>query len=149
MKPMYFDFLKKLLIFTFILIVFGFSIAYLLPEKYVTPTLPFLFAFFLSVTIIVHYILLKVSEKKTPAFINYFMLLTFGKLIFYLTIILIYAFVNREDLLPFTITFFILYIFFTGFEVVVSLKLTKLNKKNNSIENRNIAFFLYLSNGKD
>lgn len=135
MKPMYFDFLKKLLIFTFILAVIGFSIAYFLPENYITPTLPFLFAFFLSVTIIVHYILLKVSEKRTPAFINFFMILTFGKLIFYLTIILIYAFVNREDLLAFAITFFILYAFYTGFEVVVSLKHTNLKNRNSSIEN--------------
>lgn len=137
MKTMYYDFLKKLLIFTFILAAIGFTIANFLPDKYVTPTLPFLFAFFLAVTIIVHYALMKVSEKKTPAFSNYFMLLTFGKLIFYLTIILIYAFVNREDLLQFAITFFILYIFYTGFEVVVSLKYTRLKNKNNSIDNVN------------
>lgn len=136
MKTMYYDFLKKLLIFTFILAVVGFTIAYFLPVNYVTPSLPFLFAFFLSVTIIVHYILLKVSEKKTPAFINYFMILTLGKLIFYLTIILIYAFVNREDLLPFAISFFILYAFYTGFEVVVSLKHSSLKNRSNSIENR-------------
>lgn len=135
MKPKYFDFLKNLLIFTFILAAVGFTVAYFLPENYVTPTLPFLYAFFLSVTIIVHYILLKVSEKKTGAFINYFMVLTFGKLIFYLTIIIIYALLNREDVVPFIISFFILYVFYTTFEVVLSLRLTKKKMDNPSIEN--------------
>jgi len=137
MKPRYFDFLKKLLIFTFILAVVGFTVAYFLPENYVTPTLPFLFAFFLSVTIIVHFILLKVSEKRTTAFINYFMILTFGKLIFYLTIIIIYALLNREDVVPFIISFFILYVFYTAFEVVLSLKHTKTKTENPSAENTN------------
>jgi len=135
MKLKYFDFLKKLLIFTFILAAVGFTVAYFLPENFVTPALPFLYAFFLSVTIIVHYILLRVSEKKTSAFINYFMILTFGKLIFYLTIIIIYALSNREDVVPFIISFFILYVFYTTFEVVLSLRLTNKKMDNPSIEN--------------
>jgi len=134
MRPRYFDFLRKLLIFTFIIAAIGFTVAYFLPENYVTPTLPFLYVFFLSVTIIVHFILLKVSEKRTTAFINYFMILTFGKLIFYLTIIIIYALLNREDVVPFIISFFILYVFFTVFEVTLSLNQTKLKTTNPSSE---------------
>jgi hypothetical protein len=115
------EFLRKLLIFTLIIGIVSSVVAYFLPSRYLTPALPFLIFFFFSVTLIVHLILVRVSEKKTPAFINYFMLLTFGKLIFFLSIILIYALLNRKDTLPFILTFFLMYIFYTVFEVVLSM----------------------------
>ena len=37
---------------------------------------------------LVHYVLLQVSVKKAGSFINYFMLMTFGKLIFFLSIVM-------------------------------------------------------------
>ena len=128
MKHKYIDFLKKLLIYTFLLAVVGFLIAYFLPKQFITPTLPYLFFFFFSVTLIVHLILLNVSQKKASGFINFFMLLTFGKLLFFLTIILIYALLNRSDAVRFIISFFILYMFYTAFEVVLSLSHTKAKK---------------------
>lgn len=118
-------FLRKLLIFTIIVGVAGYGIVQLIPAEYVTPTLPFLLTFFFAVTILVHYTLMQVSKKRTLQFSNYFMLVTFGKLIFFLTIILVYFLLNREDALPFAIAFFILYILFTVFEVVQSLTLAK------------------------
>jgi hypothetical protein len=125
MKLRYVDFLKKLLIYSSILAIAGFLITSFLPKSYITPALPYLFFFFFSVTLIVHLILLKVSEKKGGGFINFFMLLTFGKLLFFLTIILIYALLNRSDAVTFILAFFILYVFFTAFEVVLSLSHTK------------------------
>ena len=125
MKLKYLDFLKKLIIYTIILGIAGYLIVSFLPSDYISPTLPYLFVFFFSVTLIVHYILLKVSIKRVTNFVNYFMLLTFGKLIFFLTIILIYALLFRDDALQFIISFFILYVFFTGFEVVLSLSHSK------------------------
>lgn len=127
MKLRYFDFLKKLLIYSCILAIAGFLAASFLPESYITPALPYLFFFFISVTLIVHLILLKVSQKKGSGFINFFMLLTFGKLLFFLTIILIYALLNRADAVKFILSFFVLYVFFTAFEVVLSLSHTKQN----------------------
>jgi hypothetical protein len=125
MKLRYVDFLKKLLIYSAVVAIAGFLVASFLPKSYISPALPYLFFFFLSVTLIVHLILLKVSEKKGVGFINFFMLLTFGKLLFFLTIILIYALLNRSDAVAFILAFFILYVFFTAFEVVLSLSHTK------------------------
>ncbi len=116
MNNLYVIFLKKLLIFTIILALIGYIISMFLPAKYITPTLPFIYVFFFAATLIVHYILLKVSEKKTPGFINLFMLVTFGKLIFFLTIILVYAFIYRNDAVQFIVAFFVLYVCFTIFE---------------------------------
>jgi hypothetical protein len=128
MKHKYIDFLKKLLIYSIVLAAAGFLIVYFLPEQFISPALPYLFFFFFSVTLIVHLILLKVSQKKTGGFINFFMLLTFGKLLFFLTIIILYALFNRSDAVRFIISFFILYVFYTAFEVVLSLSHTKPKK---------------------
>jgi len=126
----YIKFLRKLLIYTIILAVTGYVIVYFLPDKYISKKLPYLYLFFMSITAVVHYILLKISLKRETSFANYFMLLTFGKLIFFLSIILVYALINREDAPQFIISFFILYIFYTTFEVVLSLSQTKSRKEN-------------------
>jgi len=128
-------FLRKLIIFTLIIGAAGFGIVQLLPPEYITPTLPFLYVFFFALTIIVHYVLLQVSRKRTTQFSNYFMLLTFGKLIFLLSIILVYFLLYREDVLPFGIAFFVLYILFTTFEVMQSLAMANSRKENQ--ENNN------------
>ena len=120
----YISFLKKLTIFSLLLAIPGVIAAYTLPSEYITPTLPFLYIFFYSATTVVHYLLLKISLKKPTAFTNYFMLLTFGKLLFYLTIVLAYIILYKDDAKPFVVSFMILYLFFTAFEVVQSLKQT-------------------------
>lgn len=125
MKLNYLAFLKKLIIYTLILAVAGFGVTLLLPDNYISPTLPFLYVFFFSATLLVHYVLLQVSLKKASSFVNYFMLMTFGKLIFFLSIVMAYALLRREDAAQFIIAFFILYLFFTVFEVIQSLSLTK------------------------
>ncbi|RLD59093.1 MAG: hypothetical protein DRJ05_06885 [Bacteroidetes bacterium] len=128
MQLKYIDFLKKLLIFSIILAVSVYLLTYVLPEKFISPTLPFLFVFFFSATGIVHFILLRISVKRPNRFINYFMLLTFGKLLFYLTIILIYALIKRDDAVAFILSFAALYLFFTAFEVTQSLSNATLKK---------------------
>lgn len=134
MKLDYVTFIKKLFVFTVIVALAGTGIAYLLPDKYVTPTIPFLYLFFFSATMVVHYVLLQVSLKKASSFINYFMLMTFGKLIFFLSIVMLYALIRREDAAQFIVAFFILYLCFTVFEVIQSLSLTKSINLRNKLE---------------
>jgi hypothetical protein len=131
MKYQYISFLKNLLVYTLILGFGGFLFINYMPKEYVSPALPYLFFFFFSITLIVHLVLLRVSEKKSASFINFFMLLTFGKLLFFLTIILVYALLNRTDAVPFIISFFVLYVFYTAFEVALSLRHTIPQKKEN------------------
>ena len=133
MKSLYIIFLKKLLIFTIFVAIFGTIISMFLPANFFTPTLPFLYVFFFAATLVVHYLLLKVSEKRPPGFINFFMLVTFGKLIFFLTIIMVYALLNRDDAVQFIVAFFILYLFFTAFEVTLTLTHNKEKTKSETI----------------
>lgn len=108
----------KLIIFTAVLFIISFSIRYFLPDPWRTPALPFLFPFFFSVNIVVHYIILKGTEKKFNSFVNYYLAGTFCKLLLYILVLVVYVFLHRSDALTFTVTFFLLYLFFTGFEVI-------------------------------
>jgi len=128
MQFKYLDFLKKLLIFTILLALAGYFLTYVLPDNFISPVLPGLFVFFFSATGVVHYILLRISVKRPNSFINYFMLLTFGKLMFYLTIILIYALVKRDEAVSFILSFAVLYLLFTAFEVTQSLSHARVEK---------------------
>ena len=125
MKSVYLNFLKRIIIFSVAFALICFIVGYFLPSGFITPALPYLFLFFLSVTLVVHYVLLKASEKRFSKFTTYFMLATFLKLMLYIAVLLIYVLLNRSDAIPFIITFFILYIFYTAFEVISILSYTK------------------------
>ncbi|MCD4735179.1 MAG: hypothetical protein K8R53_03990 [Bacteroidales bacterium] len=115
-------FFRFLLVYTLVLALAGFLVSWIVPDKYITPTLPFLYVFYFSLTLIIHKILLKFSNLRPTRFINYFMILTVGKLLFLLVIILIYSLLNREDAIQFILAFFILYVFYTVIELYQNLK---------------------------
>jgi len=135
MRSQYILFLKNLLIFTVIIGAIAYGFTFILPATYITPTLPFQFFLFLATTLLVHYILLKGSEKRYSKFVNYYMLTTFLKLVFYMIIIVTYALLNKEDAIAFIISFFILYMAYTIFEFAAFYRLSKnaghTGKKNN------------------
>jgi hypothetical protein len=78
--------------------------------------------YFVIVTIIFHFGLLKSSEGKPQAFIRYYMGATTFKLFIHVVVILMYCLFNRNDAVRFIITFLIFYILYTVFEVWVSAK---------------------------
>lgn len=125
MKASFITFAKNTFFFSIILALICYIISFFLPAKYITPSLPFLFIFFFTITLVVHYVLMKASEKKMSKFVNYFMVSTFLKLMLYIMILVIYVLFNRNDAIPFILTFFILYLFFTVFEIISILSITK------------------------
>jgi hypothetical protein len=102
-----------------VIALLGFLAFYLLPETYYSPTFPFLLVFYAAVTLIVHKLILKALGKRPAKFVNYFMLTTFIKLFFFLAVMVIYALLNREDAIRFIVIYFILYLFYTVFDVVL------------------------------
>lgn len=81
-----------------------------------------LWLFFVFSTALIHLILVKVAEKDPKRFVGYFMGITAIKLFGYLIIITIYALIKREAALGFTLWFLVLYLLYSGFEVVMLLK---------------------------
>ena len=123
--PKYGQFLARLTIMTLLIGAVCYVLFTFLPENTISMAYPYILILFFAITAGIHYILLRITRLNPRRFVSYFMLATFVKLIVYFTAVLVYVFNNREDVLSFIITFFVLYIFFTVFEVVLILKQTK------------------------
>ena len=99
---------------------------YLLPE-YTLAIVPYVLVclLFYAVTLIVHYAILKSSEKKDRSFVHNFIVTTFLKLSAYLVILVICILLNRENTTGFIILFLALYLFYTVFETIALVKFFK------------------------
>jgi hypothetical protein len=117
-KSVYLTLLKRLLIFSLILGSIAVVLFFLLPSKFITPMLPFLFPFFIAVTLISSYILIRSLQKKFIKYLNVYLLTTVVRLFLYVGVMVTYILLNKPDLFPFSISFFILYLCYTVFEVV-------------------------------
>jgi hypothetical protein len=101
---------------------------YILPLKYITPMLPYLVLFFLVTGLAVFYFFSRAVTKRFSMFTNYFMIATTLKIMLYLTVIVTYTFSHRSDAITFILTFFLLYLSYTAFEVVWMLRLREPTK---------------------
>lgn len=125
MNSIFSKFLKKLTIFALVLGLIVFVVAFYLPHKFVSPALPYIIIFFFSISAFTYYLAIKAFSKKTSIYANFFMISVFAKMIVYVAIILIYAFINTGDIVNFIITFFIFYFLFTSFETIEIFKAQK------------------------
>ena len=91
-------------------------------ERFQTNLTWLLWGFFVLSTAFIHYILIRVAEKDPKKFVGYFMGITAIKLFGYLIIITLYALLKREAALGFTLLFLVLYLLYSGFEVVMLMK---------------------------
>ena len=85
----------------------------------------FILLFMYAATLSILVFLFNQSKKKNSSFINGFMLASFGKMLVYIAIILVYSFVNPQDLIQFVLFFLVYFMFYLILEVVVLLKLNK------------------------
>lgn len=125
MKNNIFRFLIKLSVFTIIILSITFGLNYVLPQSWLTPVMPFLVLFFAIITAIVYIVVKKATEKRFNRFVLLFNLSTFIKLIIYVGALMLYIFLVPDDAIPFVAAFFILYIFFTVFEIALLLRSEK------------------------
>lgn len=125
MRKKYLHFIIRLTCLSLATGLLAFIVGRFLPEGVMSPAIPYLIILFHVITAIVHYILLRISTLNPRKFVSYFMLATFIKLMTYLIIVVVYAFYVKVGIMPFILSFFILYIFYTVFEVVTILAQTK------------------------
>jgi hypothetical protein len=110
---------------TLLIAMVAWGLSVLLREGTVSKAFPLILLLFFSITATIHYILLKITALNPRKFVSYFMLATFGKLVVYFVAVLVYLFNNRHDVLSFIVTFMIIYIIYTVFEVALILQQTK------------------------
>lgn len=118
MKSAYIRFLKSILIYSLVLALAAIPAWFLLPRGYATPALPFLFFFFIGCSLVSYHYLLRSMTERLIRFVNTFLLLTVIKLFLYAGVMIAYVLLNKADAVPFMLSFFILYLAYTIFEVV-------------------------------
>jgi uncharacterized membrane protein len=91
---------------------------FIFPKKYFSPALPFTFIFFIAITYFGYSFLVRFSRLNIVRFINMYLLITTLKLLLFIAILVIYILLNRKDAVPFGLSFFILYLVYTVFEVI-------------------------------
>jgi hypothetical protein len=129
MRKKYQLFIIRLTILSLILggVVLGLTL--LFPETIISIALPWLIGLFYAVTALVHYVLLRITSLNPRRFVGYFMLATFGKLMIYVIVLVVYVLLRKENLLAFVLSFFILYIIYTIVEVFTFLSQTREQEK--------------------
>ena len=125
MKKKYQQFIIRLTILSLIAGALLYVAGLIFPPGSLSPALPWMIVLLFAVTAIVHYVLLRITLLNPRKFVGYFMLTTSLKLLIYLVVMVIYVFNVKEGLLTFVLSFFILYIIYTVFEVVTILSQTK------------------------
>lgn len=88
-----------------------------LPDKYVSPALPYLLIFHTVVTLLSYQFIITKSKGSPRKFINIYLANTTIKLVLFLAIIFVYSIVYFHDAVNFVVSFFIFYVIFTAFEV--------------------------------
>jgi hypothetical protein len=114
----YLTFLRRILVFSIILGLLATIIGFMAPARTITPALPYLFVFFIAVTLAGYYFILRSAYTKFIRFINSYLLVTVVKLFLFIGVIFLYLLNNRQDAAPFAISFFVLYLCYMIFEVV-------------------------------
>jgi len=110
--------LLQTLLFSVLLEIISLIIYFTVNSKYITVTLPYLVPFFFAVSFLSNLILLSVTSEKPASFIRAFMMVTFLRFIFFIIIMVIYAFMFRGDAVNFLISFLLVFILFLIFDVV-------------------------------
>jgi len=78
--------------------------------------------YFLITTLVFHYGLLSASSGKPQKFVRYYMGATTLKLFLHVAVLLLYCLFNRNEAVHFIVTFLVIYLFYTVFEVVMAAK---------------------------
>jgi len=114
----YLTFLRRILVFSIILGLLATGIGFVAPARTITPALPYLFVFFIAVTLTGYYFIIRSAHTKFIRFINSYLLVTVVKLFLFIGVIFLYLLNNRQDAASFAISFLVLYLCYMIFEVV-------------------------------
>ncbi|MCF8309579.1 MAG: hypothetical protein K9I68_11275 [Bacteroidales bacterium] len=121
LKKLLIQYLKNILLLTGIIALLAWGLYSFLPSIF-SPLLFWFIPYFLIISLAFHYYLLKASAKDTKKFIPHFMGSTGIKLMIYLGTLTLTALMIENDPAPFIVGFFVLYLFYTIFEIKVFLQ---------------------------
>jgi hypothetical protein len=117
MNKITYQFIIKLLIFSLLLSAIAAILFLTVMKKWYFPAFPIQLLLIAIVTGISHIWLLKYSEQNMRKFTTVFMALVSIRLLIYLSYLLVNLWIDRSNVIVFLLTFFLLYVCFTIFEV--------------------------------
>jgi hypothetical protein len=110
-------FLKRFMIYTLVIwAAFALAKPYI-PEKFLFPNTVFLIVFFFASTAALHYGMLSSARNNNRSIVVFYMLSTAFKLLLYIAVIIGFALARPAIAVAFISNFFVLYVFFTVYEV--------------------------------
>jgi amino acid transporter len=118
-------FFGQIMLLTIALAVISLAAFNFVPDTYKSQTWPFVLLFFVLTNSILYFFYLRIHSRKVSSFANFFMITTSAKLIFYLIVIVVYLYFNRDEAVPFLLSFFLYYLVYTFFEVKSIMKLQR------------------------
>ncbi len=86
-------------------------------NAYYLPVFPYLLAFVVGISILIHSILIRAVKKNQQKFFANYVLTFAIKFFAYLSLIVIYFFVVKKDLITFSVAVVFLYVVFSFYEV--------------------------------
>ena len=122
-------FIVKICLFTLIIFLIGTALFATLLKSFYLSVFPYQILLIATVTTIGHLWVIRASEQNTMKFTTAFMGSATLKLIVYLFFMLIYLWIDRSKVIPFVLTFMILYLIYTVFEVAEVLRFIKKKMK--------------------
>ncbi|MCG8410000.1 MAG: hypothetical protein MI739_01810 [Bacteroidales bacterium] len=119
------QFLKQEIIFTSAIALIAFILFKTVFSNLYLPIFWIMLLVIATLTALVHYSILRSSNKESTGFTAKFMAFSGAKMMIYLAFITIYAFMFPEKAKAFLISFFILYLLYSSFGVVLIVKQIK------------------------
>ena len=118
-------FIKNFSYYSVVILLLSLAIQQWIPAIQISTSWPFILLFMYAFTLFAFVMLAKYTSSKLTYFANAFMLVNFGKLVLFSIIIIVYAWLNHDDAIAFTITFFVYYLLLTTYEIIALLKMQK------------------------
>ena len=119
------SFMIRLMALTAFLEIISLAWFYAMPPQWVSPVLPVLPIFFMAITFLIHKGFVGAVALRPQQFVTRFMLITTIKLLSFMALLLVYALMFKDDAIQFLLSFFILYLIYSAFEVVAVMNLNK------------------------
>jgi len=133
------NFILQLSALTLIVGIIYYLLNTVIAPRFYFPEFAGLLILFFLVTFLFHLGLQRSNAKNPSAFVRYYMGASGVKLAFFLTVIIIYALVNKSQAMTFAITFFAFYLIYTTFEVSIAYKQFG-RKPSQETQNQNESF---------
>lgn len=126
----YSRFTINLLLYSLALWLIGFALFRILIPQYTLASFPYQVIYFYIITLGFHGYIVRASKRSFNKFTPRYLGATGIKMLIYMISVGIYLIIDSTEVVQFLVSFFILYLFFTIFEVRAVLNFLKKNQSN-------------------